>query len=809
MNTNIFLENAVNNAPSQTGLIFEDRRLTYKEIFQEVNKLTNVLLQIGCTQGTRIGTLCRNCPEMVFLYYAASRIGAIFVPFDYKESSQAILSMIGIIQPEYLFVDNDCINLCIAIHHSLPSVRNIISFQKQHASYLSYRSLMARASSDYYSFNTADNDPTAILFTSGATSSRKAVAFSHINFIRHVLNTCKDFDNGTHISISCTPFTHILGLQCIFSAFYARHTLVMMKQFDPDLCLRLIEKEHVSKTVLSPSRLADLLHCSSFGKTDLSSFVNIRYSGDLAHSALVLEAIRRLPANTRLENLYGTTETTYDITALSEEDHDLDCEESEKARKIVRLGSIGRPISNVKVIIANEKEEPLPPGEIGEILVHTDRYMIGYVSPETHEIEEMDDYWFHTDDIGYTDEDGYIFPLGHKINSLPVQGDTHSPRLSSDFIVYPCVTQNNLKLSEETPPVDFVRSTINQHTYRYFLHFLRQLYEASGLDEIIRCYLESLPRFLEGSMFGIHLLPIEQMTLLGSDNMDLLKWDMPYFDTLPVNAARTNIQDVKETLYQNSLTKYTTIQDYIEKIKPDHLICTPLFSQSRKLMGVLSFGRIGTNWTFNSFEQNLIVQISNHLCIALSKELERETLIRKTRLLEGIVQVSGIAVVITDPENHLLYKNQHAHIILEREKLSGRTGTILDTIAAHTKKLLSEGRSSITSQVTTYFLDDPQSYVLKTSLIEDSPRALITVISGDDTEMSFDFLEDLLTGQEINVITQVALGLNNAEIARKLNISVNTVKYHLKQIFQKMEVSTRAELLTKAYAGKKDYVSID
>ena len=806
MNTNILLENAVNNAPNQTGIIFEGQHFAYREIFQEVNKLTNVLLQIGCTKGTRIGVISRNCPEMVYLYYATARIGAIFIPLDYKESNQALLTMIDIVRPEYIFVDNDCINLCISIHHEMPGVHNIISFQKQHASYLSYRQLMSRASNEYYCFDTEDNDPTAILFTSGATAARKAVAFSHINFIRHVLSTGKTFDNGSIISISCTPFTLILGLQCIFSAFYSRHTLVMMKKFDPEQWLQLIQQEHINQTILPPSRLADLLHCPFFPKADLSSLTNLRYSGDLAHSSLVLEAISKFPSNTRFENLYGTTETTYDITKLTEEDHDLNSEEDEKAKKIVRLSSIGRPVDNVQVIIADENENPLPAGEIGEILVHTDRYMIGYVSSETHEIEEVDDWWFHTDDIGYADEDGYIFPLGHKINSVPNQGDVHSPMLSSDFIVYPCVTQNNLKISRETPEIDFIREKINQHTYFHFLYFLRKLYEANGIDEITKCYLNFLPEFLEGSMFGIHLLPIDQIEEIRFDSSDMLKWDMPYFDTLPVNAARINIQNVKETLYSQTLTKYTTIQDYIEEIKPDHLICTPLFAPDRKLMGVLSFGRIGSNWSFNRFEQNLIVQISSHLCIALSKELEKEVLLRKTAMLESIIHITGIPVIITDLSHKLLYKNQHAHIILERERLSGNRGHILDAIKENVQAIQARNISRITSEVTTYYLDDAYRFTLQTVIADSAPTTLITTISTAGEEQDFNYLKDLLTRQEINIMKQVAAGYNNTEIAEILHISINTVKYHMKQIFQKMDVSTRAELLTKAYACRKDFI---
>jgi DNA-binding NarL/FixJ family response regulator len=91
-------------------------------------------------------------------------------------------------------------------------------------------------------------------------------------------------------------------------------------------------------------------------------------------------------------------------------------------------------------------------------------------------------------------------------------------------------------------------------------------------------------------------------------------------------------------------------------------------------------------------------------------------------------------------------------------------------------------------------------YVVKTTIADFYPVTYISIISEPDEKLDFSFLNGLLTEREINILTLIAQGYNNSDIASELYISINTVKYHLKNLFQKLEVSTRTELLTKAYA---------
>ncbi len=803
MNTSILLQNAVKTAPDKIGLIYKGQRFSYAEIFSEVNKLTNVLAGLGCKKGDRVGILARNCPEELFLYYACARTGAVFTSFDYTERSESLISMINLVGPSFLFTDNYCIDTCISIHRSLPSVKCFVSLNKRHASYANYVQLMAKAKDTFFCEDTDAADPTAILFTSGATGKRKAVVFSHDNFLRHayIANAKAEEDAFPHVSLNVTPFFHILGLQCIFSALCGLHPLVMMESFDVAECLKLIEREHISHIMLSPSQLSELVHSPFFKDLDLSSLKTVSYSGDLAHPSLIMDAIQAIPETALLRNLFGTTETTYDITILAEEDHDLNCPDFERTKKIVRLGSIGRPVENVEVIIADDEENPLPVGEIGEILVHTDRYMIGYLQEGSGKIEEFSSYWFHTSDLGYQDEDGYIFLVGHKIDSLLNRGDIYSPSLASDFIVYPSITPNEkYEFPESAQEIDFIKAAINRNTYIQFLKFLRHLYETQTPEEIADLYIKNILRFIPGSFFGVHLLPQQELSGMLPGKEEILKWDMPYFDEIPINAASSNIESEKEKLFQNPLVKDLSLQDYIEKLKPDHLICAPLFSPDRKLMGILSFGRVGTNWQFNRFEQSLIIQIANHFCIALNKANEVTHLKNQNQLLENIIMLMGIPVIVTDRFGQITYRNQYAHALLERELLGKDHSMLLSAVKENVGRILEEHTLVCEQVVTIHILNDAFKYYVKTFLSDPDSMIFVSTFSESSAGLDLSSLKNELSAQELSIAQKIAEGLGNQEIAEELHISVNTVKYHIKNLFKKMNVSGRTEFLTKIYA---------
>jgi acyl-CoA synthetase (AMP-forming)/AMP-acid ligase II len=131
VNTNFFLENSYKTIPNKIALSVDDLDLTYLELYDQINHLTNALRALGCEKGCRVGFLSRNCAEGVILYYALSRLGAVFVPLDYSADVKVLCDMIGAVHPDMLFLGDEYLDLSAFLRDKFPYLRRFVSIRKK------------------------------------------------------------------------------------------------------------------------------------------------------------------------------------------------------------------------------------------------------------------------------------------------------------------------------------------------------------------------------------------------------------------------------------------------------------------------------------------------------------------------------------------------------------------------------------------------------------------------------------------------------------------------------------------------------
>ena len=318
--------------------------------------------------------------------------------------------MLRIAEPACLFIGERYLELLGEEQlFGMPQDRVIIMDAGTSTGLTSYEQLLRTASPDQLHFPEADdNDTTVIMFTSGTTSAPKGVMLTHDSFASYILATVMPADPDVEeTNLVTVPYYHIAGLQAALTAVYAGRTQVVMRQFEADQWMELVQEYRADRAMLVPTMLKQLMDHPRFSEFDLSSLDVITYGAAPMPIEVIREAIGRFPGVSFI-NAFGQTETASTITMLPPEDHVLEGSPGEIETKLRRLTSIGKPLEDVEVEIVDEDGNSTAVGETGEIVARGPRMMAGYWNEAAATEETLRSGWVYTGDLGYWDGDGYI-----------------------------------------------------------------------------------------------------------------------------------------------------------------------------------------------------------------------------------------------------------------------------------------------------------------------------------------------------------------------------------------------------------------
>jgi acyl-CoA synthetase (AMP-forming)/AMP-acid ligase II len=428
VNTTDFLNIATAICPDKAAIVFEDKRYTFSELNERVNRLANGLQKLGVKEGSIVSFLQVNCNQCVETYFAVAKTGAIYLPLNFRAKEKELDYMLNTAEAGTLIVGERYIPLIKAIQPGLKYLKNVISIEKKHDDMLYYEDIISSSPADEVFTEIDDKDTTILMYTAGTTGFPKGVMLSHTSFSTYVLENVTPADpESDESNILTVPLYHVAGIQAMMAAIYGGRTLVMERQFEPEEWMTLVEREKANRAMMVPTMLKQLLDHPDFKKHDLSSLRVITYGAAPMPLPVIRKALEEFPGVSFI-NAFGQTETASTITALGPEDHVLTGTEEEKEKKLKRLASIGKPFSDVEMKVVDEEGKTLGPNEVGEILARGPRVMSGYWKDEEKTAKTIDkDGWVHTGDVGYVDEDGYYFLAGRSSDMIIRAGENISP----------------------------------------------------------------------------------------------------------------------------------------------------------------------------------------------------------------------------------------------------------------------------------------------------------------------------------------------------------------------------------------------
>jgi acyl-CoA synthetase (AMP-forming)/AMP-acid ligase II len=429
MNTAEFLMIASSVVPDRTAMVCEGRSRTFAEMQERVNRLANALQAMGVGKGDKVSVMALNSMEYVETYYAGAKLGAVFVPLNYRAKHEELWYMCNNSETKVLFVGERYLDLLAKIKADLETVQHFVCIDARPEGMPNYEDLLSKHEPEEVFTDVEDSDPTIVIYTSGTTALPKGVVLTYLGMSVYVTNTVEPADPGAEnvdVLLVSVPFYHVAGATTMLSSVWGGRKMVVLPQFDPGAWLEAVQTHGVTHSFVVPTMLKRIMEHPNFEKTDISSLKLVAYGAAPMPYEVVTRAV--LAFRCGLMNAYGQTESTSSLTFLGPDDHIIpDGPPEERDRKLQRLRSVGRPMEDVVVMIMDPEGEILPSGQEGEIVAQGARVMAGYLGRGEETSEAMRGGWLHTGDVGWMDEDGYLFITGRTKDLIIRGGENIAP----------------------------------------------------------------------------------------------------------------------------------------------------------------------------------------------------------------------------------------------------------------------------------------------------------------------------------------------------------------------------------------------
>ncbi len=395
--------------PHKTAMVFQKTRLSFQELDERTNRLSNGLRRLGVQPGDRVAVLLNNCHQYVELYCAIPKAGAIITPLNCRLAGSELSWIVNNAEANTFIFQESYLPAVKAIQAEMKSVHQYICTEGSHAGFVNYEELITQSPRDELEVNAHDEDVMSIFYTSGTTGKPKGAMLTHRNIISNaqVVNIEQKIRVGD-IFLIVSPMYHTITPACMYAHMYRGNTNVAIDQFDPQLMLEVIQKEQVTHLFLVPSMIIFTLEYPGVRNYDLSTLRMIWYGGSPMPANRIKQAMEVFGCE--LGQGFGMTEIgPCFVSVLSPEDHILRSPEEER-----RLNSVGRNYSNTEVKIVNDEDKEVPVETVGEICVRGPNVMKGYWRMPQETAEALKGGWFHTGDLGKFDEEGFLYVVDRK-----------------------------------------------------------------------------------------------------------------------------------------------------------------------------------------------------------------------------------------------------------------------------------------------------------------------------------------------------------------------------------------------------------
>jgi acyl-CoA synthetase (AMP-forming)/AMP-acid ligase II len=420
---------AAHRAPEVTALRFEDRAWTYRELHADVCRLAHGLRDVA-GPGDRVAVLTENNPEYVLAYYGVPLAGMALVFVNYRLAPREVVDVLADSRPTVLVTERKFLETARAAAAAVESITTVVCVDGEPPGTTAFAELLAGQPATEPD-PPAEDAPAWLIYTSGTTGRAKGAVLTHRNVVAGVVNTAVSWGYGDQVwpavSLCPWPLCHIAGYGVVVAHLHA-DTVVLLRRYDPEVFLSVVQEHRVTSTTAAPTMLAMLLRHPTFDAYDTSSITRIGYGSAPMPVATLRAAMRRFP-NARFQTGFGMTELAGNVLVHSADDH-----VAAAAGRTELLASVGKPMMLSAVRVVDEDGADVAPGVVGELVVRGDQVCAGYWERPDATEEALRGGWFHSGDLATIDAEGYFHIVDRKKDMILTGGENVYSREVEDVL---------------------------------------------------------------------------------------------------------------------------------------------------------------------------------------------------------------------------------------------------------------------------------------------------------------------------------------------------------------------------------------
>jgi fatty-acyl-CoA synthase len=422
MNLSNVLAHHADRFPTRVALSDDAEEVTYAQLEERVHQTAGALRAAGIGPKDVVAVLLHNSLRFVDLMFACAHLGSIFMPLNWRLAGPELQYIVEHAQAKALVSEPELASLSDAVVE--PDLVRLNLGAAIGGVWQSLEELIVGSDPVTQAEPVFGDAVMRLMYTSGTTSRPKGAMITYDNLYWKCATHAVELGfSAADRGLACGPLYHVGALDItLTNVLYAGGSVHVLRRFDAAAALEAIERHRITNLWLAPAMVNLIVAEPSLAQRDCTSVRMIADGGEKMPLPLINKVLSAFPG-AWFSDAYGLTETVSGDTYL------------DKGKSLDKLGSVGKPVLHTEVQILDPDDAPVSAGQVGEICLRGPKVFKGYWRDPEATAQALRGGWFHTGDLGYLDEDGFLFVVD-RLKDMIISGGENIASLEVERAVY-------------------------------------------------------------------------------------------------------------------------------------------------------------------------------------------------------------------------------------------------------------------------------------------------------------------------------------------------------------------------------------